>query len=366
MLVSGACAADGEAGRSVVRDSAGIRIAVGPAVDVPLSWHIEKVREVALPDAGVTPPPWMIAADPDARRAFVVDRAEPRIHVIDTTGSVVSSFGRAGRGPHEMAAPVAIEAENGSVIVADALRQLLIRWTLDGEPVEEMPLPQPYWGPGFAVDHEAVVLIRSASDNANPTELGQELIRAAGDNVQVLASLPQRMTMVDLPCMRRPVPKAFAASILWTAAGSRVHHIVWPEYRVDIHDAGVLVGSVRRDIAPREVTDSMAVNEIQTGQLRALIRMCGMSAEDLLREIGAEPFASPVTWLAVDPGGRLWVWRSSGGTQQVDVFDENGGYLGTKADVPMPVAFLTDDLMLAVRNPWESAVLELWRIDRTM
>jgi hypothetical protein len=60
------------------------------------------------------------------------------------------------------------------------------------------------------------------------------------------------------------------------------------------------------------------------------------------------------------------VWRSSGGTQQVDVFDENGGYLGTKADVPMPVAFLTDDLMLAVRNPWESAVLELWRIDRTM
>ena len=360
-----ACAGGNDAGGGVVTDSAGVRIVTGPADDIPLPWHIAHQRTVTLPDSGVTPAPWMIASDATTGHAFIIDRAASRIHESDTAGAIVASWGRSGRGPHEMAAPVAIDvASDGSVVVVDALRQLLIRWTRAGDPIDEMALPVPYWGPGFATLDNATVLIRSVPDAEEPLQVGQELVHASADTVHVLASLPQNMTLAELPCMRRPIPKAFAASILWTASDSRIYHIAWPHYRIDVHEGNAWIASVRRDIPPIQVSDSMAIREIETGQLRALLRMCGIDAPSLLREIGSEPHASPVTWLAVDGADHLWVWRSFAGRQQVDVFDAQGAYLGTAQDVPMPVAFLSPSRFLAVRDPFDDAVLELWSIER--
>ena len=360
-----ACAGGNDVARGVVTDSAGVRIVTGPADDIPLPWRLAHQHTVTLPDSGVTPAPWMIASDATTGHAFIIDRAASRIHVADTAGAIVTSWGRSGRGPHEMASPVAIDvASDGSVVVVDALRQLLIRWTAEGEPIDEIALPVPYWGPGFATLDNATVLIRSVPDPEEPLQLGQELVHARADTVQVLASLPQNMTLAELPCMRRPIPKAFAASILWTASDSRIYNIVWPHYRIDVHDGKAWVASVRRDIPPIQVSDSMAIREIETGQLRTLLRMCGIDAPSLLREIGSEPHASPVTWLAVDGADQLWVWRSFAGRQQVDVFAAEGVYLGTAQDVPMPVAFLSSSRFLAVRDPFEDAVLELWSIER--
>lgn len=112
-----------------------------------------------------------------------------------------------------------------------------------------------------------------------------------------------------------------------------------------------LTRSIRRDVDPIPVTESMARERVETGPYASFMRNCGVDAQAIVDAVGHEEAVSPVLGIAVDPGGGMWVTRTSDGVQAetVDVFRPDGTYEGTLTGTGMPVAFLSDSLFVSMR-----------------
>lgn len=73
-------------------------------------------------------------------------------------------------------------------------------------------------------------------------------------------------------------------------------------------------------------------------------RLVTMTSEQFVEAVGHEDRIAPIQWMTVDPGGRLWLSRTSDGvgTEQVDVLEAGGRYRGSLETDAMPVAFVSE------------------------
>jgi hypothetical protein len=79
---------------------------------------------------------------------------------------------------------------------------------------------------------------------------------------------------------------------------------------------------------------------------------CRMSGEDAAKILGYAPVVPAVRGLMVAPDGTLWVRRNppAANLGTFDLFDEDGAYVGTLQDIPVPVAFLPDGSILGIEK----------------
>jgi hypothetical protein len=170
---------------------------------------------------------------------------------------------------------------------------------------------------------------------------------------------------MELPCMTRPASRLFAPSVVWAAAGGTVNVLNGPDYRIDVYTDGVLASSIRRPVAPVPVTSRMAADRVRA-EYAGLMRLCAVTAEQVVAAVGHEAVVPAVQWLTVDPAGRLWVSRSADGTEpsQVDVLARDGRYEGTLEEAVLPVAFVSATRLvgLTVRAATGEVLLGLYDV----
>jgi formylglycine-generating enzyme required for sulfatase activity len=371
LLLAGCGSEVAETGRDagagvVVRDSAGVRVVESPDADRALPLVATRLAALAPPDSALTAVPWGVAADPVRGLVHVADWTGARVVTYDAAGVYLRTLGRAGSGPGEFRNPVALALEaDGTLVVWDAGRSVLSRWSPDGESLGEERAPLDYWGPGFAVVPGGLMAVTSARSSGLVLE--QRLVRHTADGTAVLHTIPLEMAIMNL-CGSMPAPRVLSPSVWWTSRGDTVFVLNGPAYRIDAHVGGRLVSSFRRPIEPIRVTARVAVAAVESGPgpYAGFLRACGVTAAELVRAVGHEEAVSPVLGLAADPRGRVWIARTDDGLQPtaMDLLAPTGEYLGTLAVPALPVGFPSDTTFLALRiEPTGLPTVALYRLE---
>jgi hypothetical protein len=359
-----ACSGSGAGGAGVVvLDSAGIRIVDNRAPDRSGSWSLVKVADLLPPDSALMAFPWGVSADPTTGRIYVADRFQPRVVVFDEAGAYQGSYGRAGEGPGEFSSPVALSVgPYGALTVWDAGRGVVSRWSSEGDLLNEQRAPVAHWGPGV---YEVPGRLVTVTSETLGSEMRQALVELRGGDPVVLHTVRRELVVMELPCMTRPASRLFAPSVVWAAAGGTVNVLNGPDYRIDVYTDGVLASSIRRPVAPVPVTSRMAADRVRA-EYAGLMRLCAVTAEQVVAAVGHEAVVPAVQWLTVDPAGRLWVSRSADGTEpsQVDVLSRDGRYEGTLEEAVLPVAFVSATRLvgLTVRAATGEVLLGLYDV----
>jgi formylglycine-generating enzyme required for sulfatase activity/DNA-binding beta-propeller fold protein YncE len=337
---------------ATVRDSTGVVIVESAGPDRPLSLTAVRVRDLVPPDSGLTAVPWGVVADPVAGLIHMADWTGARVVTFDAAGDYVRTLGRAGSGPGEFRRPAALALEaDGTLVVWDAGRSVLSRWSPAGEALGEDRAPLEYWGPGLAVGSDGG-LVTVTSARSSELVLEQRLVRHTEAGETLLHAVPLQMTVMTL-CGTMPAPRVLSPSVWWTSRGDTVYVLNGPGYRIDAHVGGRLATSIRRAVDPIRVTERAAVAAVESGPgpYAGFLRACGVTAAEVVRAVGHEAAVSPVLGLAADPRGRLWVARTDDGLQPsgIDLLAATGEYLGTLAVPALPVGFPSDTTFLALR-----------------
>ena len=364
LLASPSCERDADHDHAAVqRDSAGVAIVEHPAGDRPFDGQIVHIADLTTPDDALSPLPWGVVAHRAAQRVFVADREGRTVAVFDAAGGFAGELGRGGEGPGEFLLPSALALEKCGteschglpgpdeiLVVLDSRRAVLSRWSSNGDFLGEQRAPTDYWGPGFAVGPGYLTF---ATSNTTGMRVEQQLEIQGDDENHAIHEVAYEMALMELPCATMPAPRIFAPQVVWAHEGGTFYYLNGPGYRIDAHTGGRLAASIRRPVAPIEVTRAMAVMAVQLGlsPLGGLLRQCGISAAELVDGVGYEEKLAPVLGLAVDPAGRLWVARTDTGLapEAIDVFGAEGEYLGTLAADVLPVAFLSEYRFVGVR-----------------
>lgn len=334
------------------RDSADISIVESGGEDRTLSLSLVHLANLAPPDSALTPVPWAVAGDPENGRIYAIDWTSPRVVVFDANGGFVGTWGREGGGPGEFRNPVALDVlDDGELVVFDAGRQVLSRWSHDGTLLREERAPADYWGHGLAITDSGHVMV-TAVQLPDGAGLVQKLVSATSSRVRTLYELQVEYNLMDLPGLRTPAPRILSPSIVWTGRGEQLHVLSGPQYRIDRYEAGELKASYRRNIPPIPVTEALATSslEVAPGQYGGFLRRFSITPAQLVRAVGHESQVSPVQHLTSAPGETLWVTRTTDGIRPsvVDVFDGNGAYVGTIPVPGIPVAFAADSVVVVL------------------
>jgi formylglycine-generating enzyme required for sulfatase activity len=367
LALGGVAAGCGETdrGRFTVTDSAGIRVAANTGPDRSFPALPVRVGSLQPPDSALTAMPWGVVADPVTGQVFVADGTSERVVVFTANGAYVRTIGRAGGGPGEFRSPTALALdESGALAVWDAQRGIISRWSAEGDLLNEQRAPVSYWGPGFAIRRDGVVVV---TETTTGDQRRQSLVKASGGGGAVeIFAVTQDLVPLRLPGMDMAAPRIFAPDVVWTARGDTILVLDGPGYRVDAYVGGRLVGSARRDVGPIPVTGEMAAARVAGGPYQGFMRRMGLTPVQIAAALGYEEVTSPVEWIATDPSGNLWLSRGSGRAvpDRVDVLDGGGRYLGTFDAPYFPVAFLSDTLFVALEiTELDQPLLGLFRLE---
>ena len=350
---------------ALVRDSAGVTIIEN--FDPDKSLDIRAVRTVDLipPDSALTAVPWGVAADPMTGRIHVADWTGQRVVAFDASGAYAGSYGRSGDGPGEFRNPSAVHMDpRGVLTVWDAGRQMLSSWSNEGELLNEQRPELTYWGPGFAMGSDWLATVTSSTSG---TVTEQRLVVEREQTTTTLHEVPMELAMMELGGGSFPGPKVLAPSVIWTHRGDSILFLNGPGYRIDKHDGGSVVASIRRSVDPIEVTTQMAVRgaEFGAGPYGSFMRRFGLEAEDIVNAVGYEERVSPVLATVAAPGGQLWVTRTTDGMTPrfIDIFDSSGEYTGSFEAPAVPVAFPSDSVFAGLQlEDTGETIISLYRL----
>ena len=111
--------------------------------------------------------------------------------------------------------------------------------------------------------------------------------------------------------------------------------------------------SVRRRIAIRKATPDLARRELGDGMPLGIGRgrTCVIPTAALIEQRGLAVEVPAIRDLALTADGSLWVkrWRFEDEPSKTDIFDPDGGYIGTLTSEPrFPIGFLPDGRFLSV------------------
>lgn len=293
-------------------------------------------------------------------RILVLDGAEARVSVLDSTGSVLDRMGRRGPGPGELTTPDRAEAiPGGGVLVLERRPPAIHRWTdgeyrgavtLERDVSAETPGDPPAvteladWGPALPRGR-AVRLLRL--DVSDPSASGSALY--AADSAGRIGTPLLTWATPGTPSR---LPEVFGAHRSWTAGTgpdgeARFAVARGDRYEIRLHDvSGELRTVIRRDVQAHRVTDDLRDRALdlfteeagRTGAPPAMIRDLRnrIPVADVLPVVGG-------LWHSA-PDGRLWVGLVGPGPssgppsviKEYDVYGPDRRYLGR---VPSPPGF---------------------------
>ena len=352
---------------ALVRDSAGVTIIENHGPDDPLRIRAVRTADLIPPDSALTAVPWGVAADPMKDRIYVADWTGQRVVAFDASGAYAGSYGRSGDGPGEFRSSSAVSMDpHGVLTVWDTGRQMLGRWSSEGEFLNEQRPELVYWGPGFAIGTDWLATVTSTTSSSG-TVMEQRLVAERRQNATTLHEVPMELAMMELGGGSFPGPKVLAPSVIWTHRGDSIFFLNGPGYRIDKYAGGSVVASIRRSVDPIEVTPQMAVRgaEFGPGPYGSFMRRFGLEAEDIVAAVGYEERVSPVLGMVATPGGQLWVTRSTDGMTPrfVDIFDSSGEYTGSFEALGVPVAFISDSIFAGLRlEETGETIVSLYRL----
>ena len=338
---------------ALVRDSAGVTVVENIGPEELLGIRAERMIDLIPPDSALTAVPWGVAADPTSDRIYLADWTGQRVAAFDASGAYAGSYGRSGDGPGEFRNSSAVSLDpDGILTVWDTGRQMLSRWSSEGELLGEQRPELPYWGPGFAVGSDWIATVTSTTSSSG-TVTEQRLVVEGGQNTTTLHEVAMELATMDLGGSSIPAPRVLAPSVIWTHRGDSIFFLNGPGYRIDKHVDGSVVASIRWSVDPIEVTREMAVRgaEFGPGPYGIFMRRFGLEAEDIVMAVGYEEQVSPVLSMTAAPGGDLWVTRTTDGMTPhfVDIFDSSGEYTGSFDAPGVPVAVLSDSVFAGLR-----------------
>jgi len=337
----------------VVVDSAGVQIVENPGDDRPLAWTLqERLRlgtAVGDPHEEFYQLNDYSVAIGAGDEIFVLDRGNKRILAFSATGAFLHEFGRGGGGPGEMQNPVSIwRSPNDHLSILDWASGSVLEYTSSGELIEEKS-GRPIGRGMHMEDIPAGRLFIDTEGLRGGKEIRTqvEMLKLAGSSKTVALARwekkPTRHVFFDKPCrFSIDLWPLFEPSIVWDAEGDRVALNREYGYVIDVYEGDRRVRSIRRNLAPRNLTLKDAVREL--GPTPGWIiggRRCVFDPEVLAQERGFYPQLQAIEQIRLAPDGYLWVTRRElEENGPIDVFDPAGSYLGTlPAGTAFPVAF---------------------------
>ncbi len=359
MVMSGCAQSEGTS-TATRRDSAGIRIVENGGSERPLAASLNLAYRLggksSGPESFYELYPWQVGVS--AKGVIgVLDHQGHRVSTFNVDGSPIATYGREGGGPGEFRYPSSIAVEpNGGVLVYDYGKKALVPFAADGTVLDERPLTVPFNGVRMVATASGLVLLSENRQGSEGKTTSRVLYLSATDTVQLGPSASSSFKMVRYQScgvvMRQP--PLFASELVWGSNGVRTAVAGSPDYSIWIFDDTTLVDVIRRDLQPEQVTEEVAKREVGEGEHWEIGgRECLVPGNEVLEERGYGPVVPIVEAVVVTPEGGLWVKRRNPGTQErsVDVFDNDGQYLGTMTpSPPFPVAFLPGERFIAIEK----------------
>lgn len=373
LLAAGGCAFDSGPRIAVERaDSAGVEIVTSRGADVPLEWTF--TEDLSLGGADEGPEAFFRLGSGGVRvdgagNLVVLDAGNHRVSVFDGRGTHLRSMGKKGGGPGEIEFPIGFALEPGDTIaILDIAKRSFVRFGPDGSTLATRPTPDRFFGGAVEITPEGLLTSMRRSD-AETGQARYELVlyRAETDST-VLATVAYPVVASEVKFPDCPVrigggpgmPPLFSPEVRWTARSSGELALQAGNlYRIDLYREGRIAASLRRDVAPIQVTEEIAVRQMKSqlpnGEMtiRFSSGQCTIPAADVVAARGFAPELSPIAAIALAPGGEVWVRRSAPGEEKppIDLFDAEGAYTGTlPAGTPFPAAFLPDGRIAVVEK----------------
>lgn len=322
-----------------------------------------------------------LAAD-EAGRLFVLDRAGNRVLVYDSAGRHLATFGRAGGGPGELAAPASLALGPGdSIWVADVGNRRYTIIPTDGGDPRSVPFPEEAGvGLGTLVVRDggpiqsfrALMGGRVGGPGAEgpPAEPPRVILRLSGagaildtlwltpppqvDEVRSANAAQDRMVVIRMP-------RAFETQQHWRALSDGTLVVAdTAEYILRLIDRdGTMLRRIERALPTRETTEAdmekarerLRERLVQGGGIRITVGggggASGPPPEQFIEaQVAAMTFAPViprVTGVRVDPLDRIWVGVSLDEpetTERIDIYDRHGNLLGELRGHPLPDVFI--------------------------
>jgi hypothetical protein len=299
------------------------------------------------------------AAAGSADGFFLLDSGNRQVVRVDRQGRPLARLGRRGSGPGEFEYPLELYRHGDELWVGDiALRRdavfgpddtfrRVVLWPGRGRSVSG----------GFAITPDEGMLSLRRSVEGFRGLLKANLDGSAVDTIAVMQTAPIANASIFLPGLgpeptRIIEPPALTPEFHWCyGGGERVYTVTTAEYRIEQRD---LAGHLLRElVAP---TPDLAVTAAdRRAYLVRTADLYGVAWTEFQRSNpGLEdryPFAerrAAIEGIAVDPLGRLWVLANTaeGEGRRLDLFDRDQTLLGSRPDLPLPVAFTTDGAAL--------------------
>lgn len=376
-VLLGGCA-DAAADRAVVErtDSAGVEIVTTLGPDRPIAWSFEPVLTLGGADDG--PEAFYgiydfgIATDA-AGNIYVLDSGNHRVLVFDPQGRHLRSMGSKGSGPGEFewASGFAVEPDGTASLFSFETRSF-IRWAPDGTLLPSEPLQVPYFG--GPVDRLAGgrTILEADSMDVEAKASVARLLSVDSSGASVLASHRQdSVEPRDFGCVSiSGMPPLLTPGLAWATAGDRVVTSAGTEYVVNVGDGQRTLTSIRRPIAPREVTPEMAAREVGESMKVSFGGGggCEVPPDRVVEVRGHASHLEAVRSIAVAPDGTIWVERGRVKDEDrlIDIISPDGEYLGTlPAGSPFPAAFTPDGRVIAIeKDELDVDHVVVYRVDR--
>lgn len=360
---------------------------------------------------GFDAPDWALFGSVSAARfddegnLYVLDSQANRVTVVSPEGEFLRTVGKSGEGPGELSSPFGfVVLPDGGVAIFDLGHRGFLVYDPAGEHVRTvtvdlegvgLPSPDMSYHPSGGVVSGLGGRFRMSSDGepeAGPPTRPIVFYPLAGDGearvVYEAWDLPEvtdEQTQ-DLSIsgggsfsIRMPLQRAFEPDLsVGVLSDGRIVVADSVGYRIKLVDLeGRVAQTLERPVAPTEVTDAIERQEKERrlaamqegGGPRMVLSVRGadggggqVDPEAVRRmqeqRLEAMVFAAEIPVieaLAADPGGRIWVQRSSGVPGEdgpTDILTADGGYLGSiPADgLRIPEAFGPDGLIVHIET----------------
>lgn len=362
MLLSTACNRGGEVASDVIRaDSAGVKLITSTRADTALNWRFDSIGvlrdSVGEPWLFTGLSPQMVITD-RAGRTYVLER-EPAVRRFGREGVYERSFGRKGSAPGEMEFPFVLAQQGDSVVVVDPVRDAIVRWGPDLEPINDLPMRDGldrvqriafrsggFWIEKFDFDTSGTTVHLSADTLGGASLL--TLHQPNPRNRRMLEGCGGRLRLLQ--------PKFFEPALMWDNEGARALAYVGPTYELRLYEGNRLIAMLRRDVAPRAPTmDDVRRLYPEGMKVQAGALNCEIPLEKLVEGAEIAPTMPFANGLALLSDATMWVQRSLRNEPPVlDVFGSDGAYAGTVRGFGLPLGRLPNGELLVPKEDEDS------------
>ena len=354
-----ACA-KGPVSDAVRADSAGIDIVTNTGTDRILTWPV-------VPSDTIYDPASDTVFQGEARALGLAADSMGRLVAIDgmyTDRRVIRrkedgswhQVGRKGGGPGEYQFPISVSVSpTGELLVADFGQRTFVHFGSDDRPLPNVPwsLFGEGYSRGFGYAGGGVLSNQGVQGDSSASQTLRLLTPTDTIELGWLVEPAQSMVMFESCHVGFGGGPVFSADLLWAGNTTRVAVAEGGHYEINIWEAGKMVRSIRRTLAPRAATKALAQQDLGEGQ-RIKVGSgppCLIPASEIVEKRGFARTIPALRRLSMASDGTLWVERFTirGEPKLLDIFDPTGAYLGTlSGDIPWPQAWLPEGQYVSV------------------